>query len=118
MAEVKRGEIWLADLDPTVGHEINKTRPTVIIQNDTGNLYSPTTIVAPLTTKKLDNIRVYEVFLGGKRFGLTEDSKVLLSQIKVVDKSRLIKKLGTLDHDTMLKVDEAIKISLGLIKIS
>ncbi len=114
MTEVKRGEIWLTDLDPTVGHEMNKTRPTVIIQNDVGNLYSPTTIVAPLTTKKLDSIRPYEVFLDSKLLGLTQNSKVLLSQIKVVDKIRLVKKLGRLDTDTMLKIDNAIKISLGL----
>lgn len=114
MAEVKRGDIWLVNLDPTVGHEIKKARPAVIIQNDLGNNYSPITIIAPLTSQNLYKIYPIEVLIKKEIFKLDKDSKVLLNQIRAVDKSRLIKKLSKLDNETMIKVDEALKISLNL----
>ena len=109
----KRGEIWLVDLDPTVGHEINKTRPSVIIQNDVNNEYSKLTIIAPLTSKNIAIIYPTEVLIL-KKHGVEKDSKVLLSQIRSVDKKRLVRRLGKVDAYTQLQVDEAIKISLGL----
>ncbi|MBI5066075.1 type II toxin-antitoxin system PemK/MazF family toxin [Candidatus Woesearchaeota archaeon] len=114
--EVKRGDIWLVNLDPTIGHEIKKSRPAVIIQNDYGNTYSPITIIAPVTSQKVDKIYPFEVFIK-KRKGLQKDSKALLNQIRAVDKRRLIKKLGELDVETKSGIDEAIKISLGLIRL-
>lgn len=114
MIEVKRGEIWLVSLNPTVGHEINKTRPSIIVQNDEGNKNSPLTIIAPITSKHLDELYPVEVFLPKNKFGLNMDSKVLLDQIRSLDKRRLIKKLGKVDDETMQKIDEALKISLGL----
>ncbi len=114
MAEVKRGDIWLVNLDPTVGHEIKKSRPAVIIQNDLGNNYSPITIIAPLTSQNIDKIYPIEVLIKKEIFKLDKDSKVLLNQIRAVDKMRLIKKLSKLDNETMIKVDEALKISLDL----
>lgn len=114
MMEVKRGDIWLVNLDPTIGHEIKKSRPAVVIQNDLGNKYSPVTIVAPMTSQKTEKIYPFEVLLAN----LEKTSKVLLNQIRAIDKRRLIKKLGNVDEETLNKIDDAIKISLGLTKIS
>ena len=117
MAEVKRGDIWLVNLDPAIGHEIKKSRPAVIIQNDLGNKYSPITIVAPITSQNLEKIYPIEVSLVKRGTGLEKDSKVLLNQIRAIDKKRLIKKLGNVDYETMVKIDYSIKISLGLVEI-
>lgn len=117
MADVKRGDIWLVNLDPTLGHEIKKSRPAVIIQNDVGNNYSPITILAPITSQNIEKIYPIEVLLAKRNSGLEKNSKVLLNQIRAVDKRRLIKKLGKVDYDSMVKIDNAIKISLGIVKI-
>ena len=114
MAEVKRGDIWLVSLDPTIGHEIKKSRPAVIIQNDLGNKYSPITILAPITSQNIEKIYPIEVILAKRGSGLEKDSKVLLNQIRSIDKRRLIKKVSKLDEETMLSVDEALRISLDL----
>jgi len=118
MAEVKRGDIWLVNLDPTIGHEIRKSRPAVIIQNDLGNKYSPITIVAPITSQNIERTYPIEVVLDKKSSGLEKISKVLLNQIRGIDKRRLIKKLGKIDYETMMNVDYSIKISLGLVEIN
>jgi len=116
MIEVKRGDIWLINLNPTLGHEIKKSRPSVIIQNDIGNKYSQITIIAPITSQKTDTLLPVEVLMT-KASGLEKNSKALLNQIRAVDERRLIRRLGKADGETMAKIDEAIKISLGLIKI-
>ncbi len=108
--------MWLTNFDPTIGHEIKKIRPAVIIQNNVGNKFGPITIVAPITSKKIDNIIPVEVFLG-KKYGLEKDSKALLSQIRAIDKRRIVKKVGSLDEDAMSRVDNAIRISFGLVNI-
>lgn len=113
---VKRGEIWLVNLDPTVGHEIKKSRPGIIIQNDIGNKYSPMIIIAPITSQNIEKIYPIEVFLTKQNCGLDKDSKVLLNHIRAVDKRRLIKKIGEADEEALEKIDEAIKISLGLLR--
>jgi len=118
MAEVKRGDIWLVNLDPTIGHEIRKSRPAVIIQNDLGNKYSPITIVAPITSQNIERTYPIEVVLDKKSSGLEKISKVLLNQIRAIDKRRLIKKLGKIDYETMMNVDYSIKISLGFVEIN
>ncbi|MBS3095960.1 type II toxin-antitoxin system PemK/MazF family toxin [Candidatus Woesearchaeota archaeon] len=118
MAEVKRGDIWLVNLEPTIGHEIRKSRPAVIIQNDLGNKYSPITIVAPITSQNIERTYPIEVVLDKKSSGLEKISKVLLNQIRAIDKRRLIKKLGKIDYETMMNVDYSIKISLGLVEIN
>ncbi len=110
---VRRGEIWIADLNPNLGHEINKLRPAIIIQNDLGNDFGPVTIIAPLTSKKVDFVRHFEVLLP-RAFGLDKESKVLLNQVRAIDKIRLAKKIGKLDVESMEKVDEALRIALGL----
>lgn len=117
MTVPKRGEIWLVNLDPTIGHEIKKSRPAVIIQNDLGNIYSPITIVAPITSQDLDHIYPIHALLKRQNSGLEKDSKVLLNQIRAVDKIRLIKKLGRVDIETLSNIDNAITISLGLNKV-
>ena len=105
------------NLDPTIGHEIKKSRPAVIIQNDLGNKYSPITIIAPVTSQNLEKIYPIEVLLAEGNSGLKKDSKVLLNQIRAVDKRRIIKKLGKVDRETIDKINNAIKISLGLVEI-
>ena len=117
MVDVKRGDIWLVNLDPTIGHEIQKSRPAVIIQNDFGNKYSPITILAPITSQNIEKIYPIEVILAKRGSGLEKDSKVLLNQIRAIDKRRLIKRLGNIDYEAMVKIDNAIKISLGLIEM-
>ncbi|HLF54787.1 MAG TPA: type II toxin-antitoxin system PemK/MazF family toxin [Candidatus Nanoarchaeia archaeon] len=112
MIEVKRGEIWLVNLDPTIGHEIKKSRPAVIIQNDIGNKYSPITIIAPITSQKTEKVYPFEVYIAEL---LGKNAKALLNQIRAIDKKRLIKNLGKVEDETLQKIDESIKISLGLV---
>lgn len=111
---VKRGDIWQVNLDPTIGHEIQKSRPAVIIQNDVGNEHSPITIIAPLTTQGLEKVYPVEVLLTEDNSTIERVSKVLLDQIRAIDKKRLIRKEGTVTKQTMREVNEAIRISLGL----
>ncbi len=114
----KRGEIWLVNFDPTIGSEINKTRPALIIQNDIGNTYSPITIVAAITTATLGEKNYpTEVLIRARTGGLTNDSLVLLNQIRTIDKTRLVKRLGILPSAQLSKVSTAIEISLDTIGI-
>ena len=115
MVVPKRGEIYYVNFDPTIGVEIKKTRPALIIQNDIGNTHSPATIVAAITSTARD-IYPHEVLLTGEG-GLPKDSIVLLNQVRTIDKKRLGKKVGMISSDALSKVDRAIAISLGLIKI-
>ena len=114
----RRGEIYLVEFDPARGHEIQKTRPAIIIQNDLGNRYSPVTIVAAITSKVSAMPYPVEVVISPtKGNGLSLRSAIELSQIRSVDRERLVKRLGGLDAATMRKVDEALKISLGLVDL-
>lgn len=109
----KRGEIHLATLDPTVGHEIKKTRPVLIIQNDVANEYGETTIVAPITsTVRMPLSPVHTLLTSDANTGLSVVSVALLNQIRTLDRRRLVKRLGTVDAQTMQQVNEAIRISL------
>lgn len=112
--EIKRGDLWIVNLDPTVGHEIKKSRPGVIIQNDIGNKYSPITIIAPVTSQKLDVIFPFEVLIRHQESGLEKDSKVLLNQIRAIDKKRLIKRVGRVNELSLEMIDDALKVSLGI----
>ncbi len=114
MTDVKRGDIWLVNLDPTIGHEIKKTRPCVILQNDIGNKYSNTTIIGPVTSQHTEKIYPVEVLLTKENSGLDKNSKIVLAQIRAIDKRRLIKKLSRVDEITISKIDEALRISLGI----
>src|SRR3989442_10695194 len=113
----RRGEVYLVAFDPTVGAEIRKTRPAVIIQNDIGNRASSTTIVAAVTSQVKEPLYPFEVRVGAGEGGLEKPSVVLLDQIRTVDRARLLRRLGTLHRDTMVRVDGALMISLSLVEL-
>ena len=113
----KRGEVFLVNFDPTIGSEIRKTRPALILQNNVANEYSPITIVAAITSKFDDKLYPTEVEISAGDGGLKQDSVVLLNQIRSIDCRRLTKKLGKIEDSTLKKVDLSVKISLGLIEI-
>jgi len=117
LLECRRGEIYLADLNPVIGHEQGGRRPVLIIQNDIGNRYSPTTIVAAITSAISPKAYPTEVQVPAGAGGLSAPSAVLLNQIKTIDKSRLESYVGRLDEATMRRVDRAIQISLGLVPL-
>lgn len=113
---ILRGEIYLCSFDPTVGFEIQKTRPALVIQNDVGNQHSPLTIVAAITSKLTLQPFPLEVVLEPRpENGLEVASAVRCDQIRTVDKQRLTKRLGHIDAATMQRIDDALKISLGLV---
>lgn len=117
---VKRGDIFYADLSPVVGSEQGGLRPVLIVQNDIGNKYSPTVIAAAITSKmgKTKLPTHIDVKSGGgeagNELGLAKDSVILLEQIRTLDKKRLKEKMGHLDDLTMRKVNDAITVSFGL----
>ena len=113
----RRGDIYLVNFDPTLGAEIRKTRPALVVQNDVGNRYSPITIVAAITSKFSEPPYPTEVVMEPEESGLPLRSAVVLNQIRFVDRQRLGKRLGHAGAATMDRVDKAIQISLGLIKI-
>ncbi len=112
-----RGDIYLVNFDPTVGSEIKKTRPALVIQNDIANQYSPITIVAAITSKFDEPPYPTEVILEPQESGLPLRSAALLNQIRSVDRQRLVKHLGRADAETMQRIDAAIQISLGLVRL-
>ncbi|MGQ9845259.1 MAG: type II toxin-antitoxin system PemK/MazF family toxin [Caldisericia bacterium] len=114
---IKRGDVFLVDLTSSSGSEQSGLRPVLIIQNDIGNQYSPTVIIAAITSKVVEELYPIVIKVNEKEGGLDKESYVLLNQIRTIDKKRLIKKIGKLKKDTMDKIDIALKISLGLIKI-
>jgi len=112
--QVKRGDVFLANLEPVKGSEQGKIRPVLIIQNDIGNEVAPTTIIAPLTSNISNRNFPVKVFVQKNISKLDKDSTILLNQIRTIDKSRIIKRISKLDYETMKKVDLAIKISLDI----
>jgi mRNA interferase MazF len=117
LSHPKRGEVYLVNFDPTVGSEIRKKRPALVLQNEVANRYSPITIVAAIFSQFEEPPYPTEVFVDPPEGGLNVESVVLLNQIRSIDKQRLIKRLGALRPETMEKIDQAIEISLGLTKI-
>ncbi len=119
-AEVKRprrGDVYLVNFDPTIGAEVKKTRPAVVIQNDIGNRWSPITIVAAITSRFEDPLYPTEVLVRASEGGLAVDSVVLLNQLRSVDKARLVRRLGALKAQTVREVDRALLLSLGLVTV-
>lgn len=113
---VKRGDIFYADLRPVVGSEQGGIRPVLIVQNDTGNKYSPTTIVVTLTTKtKKATIPTHVDIHSDDNNGLRRDSVALCEQFRTIDKCRLKDRVGHVDDDTLNNVLSAVKISLSMI---
>ncbi|MTJ07818.1 type II toxin-antitoxin system PemK/MazF family toxin [Anabaena sp. UHCC 0253] len=113
----QRGEIYLVNFEPTIGSEIKKTRPALILQNDIANQHSSITIVAAITSQFTAPLYPTEVLIKSSVSGLQFDSVILLNQIRSIDKQRLIKRLGILTSIIMEDVDKAMQISLGLIKL-
>lgn len=113
---VKRGDVFFADLSPVVGSEQGGVRPVLIIQNNIGNRFSPTVIVAAITAQIQKAKLPTHVEIEAKTHGFDRNSVVLLEQVRTIDKQRLTDKITHLDDDTMRKVDEALQISLGLIE--
>lgn len=112
--KVKRGDIYLADLSDSNGSEQGKVRPVVVIQNNRGNKYSPTTIVACLSSKVYSKHHLPTHYSLPEGLGLKYKSMVMCEQIRVLDKSRLIKKITKLDKRHMMHIDRRIQISLDL----
>lgn len=104
-------------LDPTLGSEIQKTRPALIIQNDILNKYSPVTIVAPITSKFDDELYPTEVLIAAPEGGLRIDAVVSLNQIRAVDKQRLAKRIGEVHPETMMRVNRSMMITQGMVEI-
>ena len=115
--EVKRGDLYYADLSPVVGSEQGGVRPVLIIQNDIGNKYSPTVIIAAITSQINKAKLPTHIEISANEYGLNKDSVILLEQIRTIDKKRIREKIGCLDSNVMLKVDNGLQISLGLFNI-
>lgn len=114
---VKRGDIFYADLSPVVGSEQGGVRPVLVVQNDIGNKFSPTVIIAAVTSQINKSKLPTHIEIMADDFGLSKDSVILLEQIRTIDKKRLREKLGRLDEELMAKVNEALVVSLGLIEL-
>jgi mRNA interferase MazF len=111
---IKRGDIFLAALDPAIGKEIAKTRPVVVVSNDVNNQYSGTITILPVTSKNLEKIYPFEVFISLGKTNLPKDSKIKADQIRALDRRRLIKFIGKLESEDLGAVDKAIQIHLSI----
>ncbi|MBE6669938.1 MAG: type II toxin-antitoxin system PemK/MazF family toxin [Ruminococcaceae bacterium] len=111
---IKRGDIYYADLSPVVGSEQGGLRPVLIIQNDVGNKYSPTVIAAAITSRMEKAKLPTHIDLYADKVGLSKDSVVLLEQVRTIDKQRLKEKMGHLDDESMSEINNAIAVSFGL----
>ncbi len=111
---VKRGDIYYADLSPVVGSEQGGVRPVLIVQNDVGNKYSPTVIAAAITSQHDKSRMPTHINVNGDSCGLSKDSVVLLEQVRTIDKQRLKERMGNLSNNDMNKIDKALFVSFGL----
>jgi mRNA interferase MazF len=109
-----RGEIYLVNFDPTIGSEISKTRPALIVQNNIANKSSPIIIIAAITSKFDDRLYPTEVLIEPPEGGLKTTSVILLNQIRSIDRQRFIKRIGAISLEKLSEVDRAIQISFGL----
>lgn len=112
---IKRGDTYLADLSPIKGSEQGGQRPVVIIQNDIGNKFSPTVIVAAISSKLSKSKLPTHVAVNNSEIELLNNSVVMLEQIRTIDKSRLIQKLGSMDQNTLEKINSALTVSLNMV---
>lgn len=111
---IKRGEIYYADLSPVVGSEQGGIRPVLIVQNDIGNKFSPTVIAAAITSQRFKTDLPTHIQVNADNCGLAKDSIVLLEQVRTLDKKRLREKMGNLNKNDMYKIDKALSVSFGL----
>lgn len=114
MKTIRRGEIYYADLSPVKGSEQGGFRPVLIIQNNVGNHYSPTVIVAAITSRKKKHDLPTHVRLTSPEYGLENYSVILLEQVRTIDRTRLKDYVGKIDEGTTQAVDQAIAISMGI----
>ncbi|MFI3115769.1 MAG: type II toxin-antitoxin system PemK/MazF family toxin [Clostridia bacterium] len=114
MDQIKRGDIYYADLSPVVGSEQGGIRPVLIVQNNVGNKYSPTVIAAAITSQINKAKMPTHIELSAKNYGLTKDSVILMEQIRTIDKKRLKEKMGTIDESCISQVNDALNVSFGL----
>lgn len=114
---VKRGEVYFADLSPVVGSEQGGVRPVLVIQNNIGNRFSPTVIVAAITAQIQKAKLPTHVEIEAEKYGFERDSVILLEQIRTIDKQRLTDKITQLDEQMMDKINDALEISVGLTNI-
>ncbi len=114
---IMRGDIFYANLNPVIGSEQGGVRPVLILQNNIGNKYSPTTIIAAITSKIKKAKLPTHVELSAAEFNLEKDSVILLEQVRTIDKRRLKEKIAHLDDEIMSEIDQAIMISLGLVDL-
>jgi len=108
----ERGEIYLVCLDPTVGSEINKTRPGLVISNNINNQYAQTITVIPISSN-IGKIYPFEVFLSSQNSELSKNSKVKCNQIRTVDKKRLVKVIGKIPPPKLKEIEKALSLHLG-----
>ncbi|MDX9871324.1 MAG: type II toxin-antitoxin system PemK/MazF family toxin [Clostridia bacterium] len=114
---IKRGDIYYADLSPVIGSEQGGVRPVLVVQNDIGNQYSPTTIVLAITSQ-VDKAKLpTHVELSCEQCNLEKNSLILAEQVRTIDKRRLREKISSLDEELMGKVNQALEISLGLVEL-
>ncbi|MDO4719362.1 MAG: type II toxin-antitoxin system PemK/MazF family toxin [Peptostreptococcaceae bacterium] len=111
---IRRGDLFYADLSPVVGSEQGGVRPVLVVQNDIGNKYSPTIIIAAITSQMNKAKLPTHIEIKAENFGLSKDSVILLEQIRTIDRKRLREKIGKLDEPSMERVDDAIRISLAV----
>ena len=111
---VKRGDIFYADLSPVIGSEQGGIRPVLIVQNNIGNKYSPTVIAAAITSQHTKTSLPPHIKVNADSCGLSKDSIVLLEQVRTLDKQRLKERMGNLDKNDMSKIDKALTVSFGL----
>lgn len=111
---IKRGDLFYADLSPVIGSEQGGIRPVLVVQNDVGNKYSPTVIVAAVTSRINKAKMPTHIEIDALGYGLSKDSVILMEQVRTIDKRRLREKTGHLDEASMKKVNKALAISLGL----
>lgn len=114
MNNIRRGDIYYADLSPVIGSEQGGLRPVLIVQNDIGNKYSPTVIAAAITSRMTKTRLPTHIDIFGDEVGLAKNSVILLEQIRTIDKTRLKEKMGHLENEVMNQVNNAITISFGL----
>lgn len=110
---ISRGDLFVANLDPAIGHEIRKSRPVIVVSNDVNNEFGSTVTVVPVTAQKLAKSYPFEVLVPEGIGGLKTLSKAKADQVRTLDKSRLTKKLASLDSEFIEKLDRALKIHLG-----
>ena len=116
-SNIKRGDIYYADLSPVVGSEQGGIRPVLIVQNNVGNRYSPTVIAAAITSQINKAKMPTHITVGAPNYGLTKDSIILTEQIRTLDKRRLREKAGRLSESDQRRVDQALGISVGLVSM-